>query len=98
MASKLTYEETVQKYGEITKKKIGGWIAMIVIGVFLFFAGIALMVLGIVEEIIALIIVGALLYGLICWPFIAIGITFTVMNSVRRGIAKNKIKKAENAK
>ena len=91
----LSKEEVVSKYGKNANKKIGGWIALIVIGSLLFIGGFAMFIVGLVEEIVALIAIGPICYSILSIPLMILGITFTVLNSVKRGIARNKLKKAD---
>lgn len=92
-----SYEETVERYGKNSKKKIGGWIALIVIGVLCFFGGLAMIIVGPIKELWGLFAVGMVLFTVVSIPLIILGIVFTVLNSVKRGVARNKIKKAEAA-
>lgn len=89
------YEQTVSRYEGNAHKKIAGWIVMLASGVTLFIGGIVMMVLGIVNEIVALIVLGPISSYVIGLPLAIIGTVFLVLNTVKRGVARGKIKRAK---
>lgn len=90
----MTKEEKINKYEPLTHKKIAGWITMISLGGVAFIGGWIMFILGLVYFEPAIWVPGLLLF-LASFPLLAIGITFTVMNAVRRGVAKKKLSRIE---
>lgn len=92
-----SYEETVENWGKDAKKKIGKWITLCVLGTLGFFGGLAMIIVGAVEEVLPLIFVGIPVFIFLGIPLIVVGVVFLVLFSVKRGVARKKIKKAKDA-
>lgn len=90
----MTKEEKIQKYEPLTHKKIGGWITMISFGGVFLIGGYVMFLIGLIVQEAGLWAPGLIMF-LASFPLLAIGITFTVMNAVRRGVAKKKLSRIE---